>query len=83
MVLEVGIRGCLGERKIEGQDLCDTLGMCSDRKERPQQVFFYRIVDETVRIGLVGEKERDMKSTYRLPWTDFHDNLLTIIFCKI
>lgn len=39
---------------VGGEDLCDPLGMESEKKGRPQQMFCYRAGDEAVGLGLEG-----------------------------
>lgn len=41
---------------VGGEDLCDPLGMESERKERPQQMFCSRAGDEAGELGLEGTK---------------------------
>lgn len=46
-MLKTGILGSVGGRKVGRKDLCDLLGMRSERKGKPQQVSCYRAVNET------------------------------------
>lgn len=46
-MLEAGILGSAGGRKVRRKDLCDLLGMRSERKEKPQHVSCYRAVNES------------------------------------
>lgn len=55
LVLEAGVLGCVGGRKVG--ELCDPLGMGSGRKGRQQQVFCYTAGHESGEIGS-GEQER-------------------------
>lgn len=55
MVLEAGILGSVGGRKVGRKDLCDPLGMRSERKGKPQQGFCYIAVNET---GGIGSEEQ-------------------------
>lgn len=54
LVLEAGVLGCIGGRKVG--ELCDPLGMGSGRKGR-QQVFCCKAGHESGEIGS-GEQER-------------------------
>ena len=42
LALEAGILGGVWERKVEGEDFCDSLWIGSKRKWRSQQIFCYR-----------------------------------------
>lgn len=47
---------------VGGEDLCDPLGMDSERKGRPQHMFFYRTGDEAGGLGLEGA-EGEMRTS--------------------
>lgn len=52
-----GFGGWVGGRKV-GEQLSGPLGMVTERKERPQQVFCYRTGNVTRGLDLEEQKER-------------------------
>lgn len=48
--------GCVGEREVGGEDICDLLGIGSERKESLQQVLCYRTGAKTGGFGSQGAK---------------------------
>ena len=66
LVLEAGVIGCTGERKLRGDDLHDIPGMGSERKGR-LLLFYYTAGDETGGVGF-GQMRDMVKSAYPLPY---------------
>lgn len=71
MVLEAGILGSVGGMKVGRKNLCDPLGMRSERKGKPQQVSCYRAVNETGGLNLRHSRRGEgLPSAYFLPWEE-------------
>ena len=61
LVLEAGVIGCTGERKLRGDDLHDIPGMGSERKGR-LLLFYYTAGDETGGLDLEEKREEWVES---------------------